>query len=264
MSAYIRPQPKRGPVTYTRHINPDGTRMRCSVHWCEHDAKQKTMCLRHYNQALRGTPLTPHATLDRMLVDGVRVPCVSEGCDKPAYCKRLCRMHYTRSKRPSSSLKPVKGHVCEVDACGAPRAAKGLCERHYKMLRKYGVTDRPDYATCPVRGCGRNMAHASRICKRCNQFRWRYSLTAEDVIHRNLEENYKCSNAECAESRDLHLDHAHTCCPDGKFETAHKKSCGLCVRGWLCRGCNFAIGFMQESPRKLRGLLVFLSQFEDD
>ena len=43
----------------------------------------------------------------------------------------------------------------------------------------------------------------------------------------------------------LHVDHSHT---TGAF------------RGWLCRGCNLAIGNVQEAPAALRALASYLER----
>lgn len=40
------------------------------------------------------------------------------------------------------------------------------------------------------------------------------------------------------------VDHDHTCC-------AGKESCGRCVRGLLCRGCNSMLGAAQDDPIRL-------------
>lgn len=53
----------------------------------------------------------------------------------------------------------------------------------------------------------------------------------------------------------LCVDHDHSCCPG-------EKSCGECVRGLLCRRCNFALGtleneeFLQKGMRYLEDWLI--------
>lgn len=196
-----------------------------------------------------------------------------QGCEHVVLSRGLCGPHY-RGATPEERDSISKGSVLlpKVDAvtgeplpCSAPDCDKnvsagGLCERHYKMFRKYGVTDWETYKSCPVSNCGRRMVRGAEICKRCNQFKWRYSLTSEGVKELFKPENYRCNNGGCSETSNLHLDHSHVCCPDGKFRTSHKKSCGKCVRGWLCRGCNLALGYLQENPQKIRGLILYLER----
>lgn len=38
----------------------------------------------------------------------------------------------------------------------------------------------------------------------------------------------------------LVVDHDHRCCPEGR-------SCGECIKGFLCNDCNAGIGFLKES-----------------
>jgi hypothetical protein len=45
--------------------------------------------------------------------------------------------------------------------------------------------------------------------------------------------------------RKVHVEHDHSCCP-GAF------SCGDCVRGIACAGCNKAIARFGDSPERMR------------
>lgn len=50
------------------------------------------------------------------------------------------------------------------------------------------------------------------------------------------------------------VDHDHECCPGAE-------SCGKCVRGILCKNCNFAIGLMGDSPSRMRSAAAYLEGF---
>lgn len=47
------------------------------------------------------------------------------------------------------------------------------------------------------------------------------------------------------------VDHDHGCCPG-------KRSCGKCVRGILCQGCNLAAGAVRDSPGRAFALANYL------
>lgn len=49
------------------------------------------------------------------------------------------------------------------------------------------------------------------------------------------------------------IDHDHSCCPG-------VKSCGECIRGLLCVNCNFAAGYLKDSPERCRQLASYLEQ----
>src|SRR4051794_4873983 len=59
-----------------------------------------------------------------------------------------------------------------------------------------------------------------------------------------VQQDHLC--ASCADrlgkGREVHLDHDHG---TGK------------VRGILCRPCNLALGYLRDSPDKIRGLLAY-------
>lgn len=213
--------PRKYPSRYT---NPDGTPVKCKIERCEKDAKRNEMCLKHNSRERRRqegwTDSNPNND-----IDGFRKTCSAESV------------------------------VCE-----SPAVLKGFCRLHWDRIKNHGTASLPKTKTCPVTGCGRDMMSKSTICKRCNQFRWRYSLTIEQVIGFWKPENYKCSNESCEIGGTLHMDHAHSCCPPGSFERTSKVSCGNCVRGWLCRSCNLALGKLQENPRRIQGLLDYLEK----
>jgi len=55
-------------------------------------------------------------------------------------------------------------------------------------------------------------------------------------------------------AKRLAVDHDHTCCPG-------PTSCGKCVRGLLCHGCNDDLARVRDDPAKLRGLADYLEHW---
>lgn len=77
----------------------------------------------------------------------------------------------------------------------------------------------------------------STDCKDCKHGKYiqrTYQLSPEEVAQL-LEAQGKacalCRAPEAGYGRRWHIDHDHSCCPG-------EKSCGKCVRGALCLGCN--------------------------
>lgn len=48
-----------------------------------------------------------------------------------------------------------------------------------------------------------------------------------------------CRRTEPGSDKGWHTDHDHECCPG-------KRSCGKCIRGILCPGCNVGIGHLRN------------------
>jgi hypothetical protein len=52
-----------------------------------------------------------------------------------------------------------------------------------------------------------------------------------------------------ADDQAIFVDHDHACCPD------EKSSCGKCVRGLLCLGCNTTLGHIERKYEIARAYL---------
>lgn len=63
-----------------------------------------------------------------------------------------------------------------------------------------------------------------------------------------------CPRTESGGHGRFHVDHDHTCCPG-------KKSCGKCVRGLLCHGCNTSLGGFQDNAVLLHAALSYLAMY---
>lgn len=54
----------------------------------------------------------------------------------------------------------------------------------------------------------------------------------------------------------MNVDHDHRCC-------SGRSSCGNCIRGILCNGCNGGIGFFKDDPENLLSAAQYLSHFKE-
>ena len=64
------------------------------------------------------------------------------------------------------------------------------------------------------------------------------------------EETLASQGGHCAlcpaipEGRRFQVDHDHKCCPTDK--KSNRRTCGKCVRGLLCEGCNTELGSLER------------------
>lgn len=123
---------------------------------------------------------------------------------------------------------------------------------------------------CLTEGCN-NSIHANDLCKSCHQQLWRakdkseneipsqfwydikhrYNLTPEEYEGMLKDQNNVCLVCEKTPERWC-VDHDHSCCPG-------KRSCGQCIRGLLCYGCNRLLGYIESDPdivSKAQGYLL--------
>lgn len=61
-----------------------------------------------------------------------------------------------------------------------------------------------------------------------------------------------CCTRATGKTRRLSVDHDHACCPG-------KLSCGLCVRGLLCRPCNTLLGRARDAVEFFQRCIEYLT-----
>lgn len=60
----------------------------------------------------------------------------------------------------------------------------------------------------------------------------------------------------CGTDQRLDIDHDHLCCPG-------ERSCGKCVRGFLCRPHNVGLGMFGEDPAQLRAAAEYIERHRE-
>lgn len=152
--------------------------------------------------------------------------------------------------------------VCSFAGCGRPHQSKGWCTSHYWQARQgRGMTPVQSVRDVTVRDAlGRKWCarcelweHESRFrgashtsdrltswCGLCIQSR-NHGMTRFDYELLLAEQGGVCALCEgiSRDGKALHIDHDHDCCPGSK-------SCGKCVRGLLCDGCNRGLGHFND------------------
>jgi homoaconitase/3-isopropylmalate dehydratase large subunit len=78
----------------------------------------------------------------------------------------------------------------------------------------------------------------------------RHNISEEFYIE--LFNQYSGMCHSCKENSADNIDHDHVCC-------SGSHSCGSCVRGLLCHGCNTALGLLKDNPRSIKNLLDYIS-----
>lgn len=191
-------------------------------------------CVRKYKSAHRAT-----------VTDTKR--CSVVGCEKE-YNKnrgRMCPMHEARTHKwgdPNStgSHRP-RGDSTLRDALGRKecfRCKQWLLEAEYHFNKSTGDT----------------LATECKICAVAGQQR----MTRNDIDILLKNQNNAC--AICSEPFEgkFAIDHDHSCCPGKNLRKG--KTCGKCVRGLLCRGCNHGLGNFRDRPDILLEAVAYLEK----
>jgi 5'-deoxynucleotidase YfbR-like HD superfamily hydrolase len=82
----------------------------------------------------------------------------------------------------------------------------------------------------------------------------RYRLSEEEWLQLFEKQGKKCAICGSADPKSKvgwHTDHDHSCCPG-------EQSCGVCVRGIVCRDCNLVLGFANDNLTTLANASSYL------
>lgn len=94
-------------------------------------------------------------------------------------------------------------------------------------------------------------------CKRCTVLKQsapKYGLTYEKLLAMYKEQGNACKI--CGTVTTLVVDHDHSCCP--YVPERRSESCGKCVRGLICKPCNYGLGNFQDNPELLAKAIEYL------
>lgn len=94
-----------------------------------------------------------------------------------------------------------------------------------------------------------SLIHQSKFKNRIKK----YNISESQYLGMLSKQKGMCAICKTpAEDLMLFIDHDHNCCEEG--------SCGACVRGLLCRHCNFALGFMKDNGTNIYNMLIYLDK----
>jgi len=189
--------------------------------------------------------------------------CRVEGCGRPFNCRDLCKTHGERERKGLSVddyvvrvRNPAQG--CSVPKCSRSHHAKRLCYKHY--MRDYSgvVLDsferdltRYQGRKCFVSECDNSAGGERGLCKWHTNWSGKYGFSVVQALH-ILNSPTLCDICSSSLSNsNINVDHDHSCCPG-------QQTCGDCLRGLLCRGCNRALGSFSESKENVRKALAYL------
>jgi hypothetical protein len=148
-----------------------------------------------------------------------------------SYCK-VCVKEYDKNKNEHKLAMPRK----EQD--GLIHCRK--CEEYLDKSKFWG-------GLTYCKECSKIVGHAGKLKG--------YGLTVEKYIDMEKSQNNVCAickNPEMNKKR-LSVDHDHSCC-------SGTNSCGNCIRGLLCSGCNFLLGAAKDNIQVLQAAIKYLQK----
>lgn len=152
--------------------------------------------------------------------------------------------------------KRIPGRACESPTAKYPGGRTGT---HAGWMAHYASKEDP----CEPCRLARNSNTAKwRAANENTAFdyhlRTRFRITVEDYFAILEAQGGGCAicGSKYFGTKKLdrfHVDHDHACCPEAGW------SCGKCVRGLLCHGCNTALGNFNDNAERLGKAIEYLN-----
>lgn len=199
--------------------------------------------------------------------------CSARGCEKRRVSRGLCGSHYQAWRAKAGP------NQCTSPVCDRPAVSRSLCQGHYARLLAGKPTDTPlqsrrnggfactlneegekECLSCrtflPIESYARGAGSdgLSPNCRSCRSLTRvsRYGITVRQYLEMLSDQGGVCAIcAEPPQKRQLHVDHDHSCCGEGK-------ACQKCVRGLLCSRCNTGLGQFRERSDLLASAANYL------
>lgn len=137
-------------------------------------------------------------------------------CLRPKYAQGLCRKHYDQWRYFEGMIKPSTKTICDIFDCENRVCADGTCIPHNLEIR----LQRKEDAIFRIFGMT------------LEDYSWLLYEEQKGICPPCLE--IAPSLDEMLQNEFWPIDHDHACCP-------LRPTCGMCVRGIVCRTCNGAL-----------------------
>jgi hypothetical protein len=226
----------------------------CSGNECDRPVAARGLCSKHYSRFREA--------------GGLGRTCQMPKCDKPHFGRDMCSEHYRAwfavTERQAVADERRRRGKCVTCGAETKSGARGTvpkyCDDHAKGPRyKRRVKN---CATCEVQLPSAHMTYCgpckSKRKKRADHNRFaRHSISRERAHAIFVAQGHAC--AICSDPLEWDtavVDHDHSCCP------AKAKTCGACVRGFLCSRCNAGIGMFLDDPDRLVQAIAYLENWK--
>lgn len=168
--------------------------------------------------------------------------CKIPNCDRPYYGHWLCNAHY-QQRRQGRLIKPIRpnrknGEVALRDSAGRKQCIACLLWLSTAFFSAHGKTVDKLQVRC-------------LSCVNAGRVLILYGLDKHDIANRMLEQAHACAICKVDISGRYVIDHNHNCCPQ-------LKTCGKCIRGLLCGGCNLGLGAFKDNPNYMLSAIKYI------
>lgn len=156
---------------------------------------------------------------------------------KKYYYRKECRSCFTKRTAKGTRKKLyTDGIAKECGQCGVIQPVENFTNKGKGKLSAFCKTCLASYMRKYYSNHTNKQKHLD--LQKTNLYK-KYGLTQEEAIV--LKDRYDGKCWICLTVEGTSFDHDHACCPG-------LGSCGKCVRAWLCKQCNSALGGFRDDP----------------